>query len=122
MTNYQFWDLKYYYQVHCARQKALGKIPVTYHAFCNRLKKMNLHDAIYSPRVESQVRDRKPKVTIADKYRRRQALNDENVQYIDFENTRNVEASFQKKKQNTIKIPKPNPIRNWWYRFISFFK
>ena len=81
---------------------------------------MSLHDAIYTPRSEHSVRDKKPKITIADKYRRRQALNDENVQYIDFSDTRAVEESFRKKKTNKVGIPKPKP--SLLDRFISLFK
>ena len=101
MTNYQRCDIKYYYKIHCARQMALGLTPVCYERFAKRLKKMNLHDAIYTPRAEGKARDMKAKLepTVADKYRRRQTLNDENVQYIDFHHTITVEESFKKKRR-----------------------
>lgn len=124
MTNYQRCDIKYYYQIHCARQKALGNTPVCYERFAKRLKKMNLHDAIYTPRAEGMARDMKAKLepTVADKYRRRQTLNDENVQYLDFHHTVAVEERFKKKKKkkNKTRMPKPKPTL--LDRFLSLFK
>lgn len=122
MTNYQRCDIKYYYQIHCARQRVLGNTPVCYERFAKRLKVMNLHDAIYTPRAEGKVRDMKAKLepTFVDKYRRRQTLNDENVRYLDFHHTKAVEEVFKKKKKNKIEIPRPKPtLRD---RFISLFK
>ena len=114
MPNYQKWDIKYYYKIHCARQKALGNTPVCYAAFSKRLKKMNLHDAIYMPRVEYNVRDQSPKTPIQDTVRRRQTLKDENVMAADFYSLRKVE------KMNTIKMPKPKKtlIQKiiWWIK------
>ena len=120
MTNYQRCDIKYYYQIHCARQKVLGNTPVCYERFAKRLKKMNLHDAIYTPRVEGKARDMKAKLepTVADNYRRRQTLNDENVQYIDFRHTVAVEERF--KKKNKIEMPKPK--KKWYEKIIDLFK
>ena len=46
---------------------------------------MSLHDAIYKPRAESQVRDNKKTPTIQDNIRRRQVLNEENVMILDFD-------------------------------------
>lgn len=122
MTNYQRCDIKYYYQIHCARQKALGNTPVCYERFAKRLKKMNLHDAIYTPRAEGKARDMKAKLepTVADNYRRKQTLNDENVQYIDFHHKITVEESFKKKKRNRIEIPKPK--KKWYEKIIDLFK
>lgn len=122
MTNYQPWDIKYYYEIHCARQHVLGNTPVCYERFARRLKKMNLHDAIYTPRAEHKARDMKAKLepTVADKYRRRQTLNDENVQYLDFRHTKAVEESFKKKKKNRIEIPKPK--KKWYEKIIDIFK
>ena len=74
----------------------------------NRLKKMNLHDAIYTPRVESQVRDTN-KTPIQDAVRRKQINKEENIQILDLDHL--VEM-------NQIKMPKPRKtlfqrIREW---------
>ena len=108
MPNFHRWDLKYYYQIHCQRQKALGNTPISYSNFVNRLKKMNLHDAIYTPRVERQVRDTN-KTPIQDAVRRRQINKEENIQILDLDHL--VEM-------NQIKMPKPRKtlfqrIREW---------
>ena len=60
---------------------------------------MNLHDAIYMPRVEYQVRytDKTP---IQDAIRRRQINKEENIQILDLHHLMQVEM-------NTIKMPKP---------------
>ena len=61
--------------------------PVTYTAFSIRLKSMNLHDAIYSPRVEYNVRDMKrlKQKTIQDEIRRKQINKEENIPVLDFD-------------------------------------
>jgi len=110
MPNFQRWDLKYYYQIHCNKQKAQGNTPVNYATFTRRLKKMNLHDAIYMPRVEYQVRDTK-KTPIQDAIRRRQINKSENIQILDLDHLRKLEM-------NTIKMPKPRKtllqkVREW---------
>ena len=110
MPNFHRWDLKYYYQIQCQRQKALGNTPVSYSNFVNRLKKMNLHDAIYTPRAERQVRDTN-KTPIQDAIRRRQINKEENIQILDLDNLRKLEM-------NQIKMPKPRKtlfqrIREW---------
>ena len=122
MTNYQRCDIKYYYEIHCARQHVLGNTPVSYERFTKRLKVMNLHDAIYTPRAEGMARDMKAKLepTIADNYRRRQTLNDENVQYLDFHHTVAVEERFKKKKKDKIEMP--NPKKKWYEKIIDLFK
>jgi hypothetical protein len=81
---------------------------------------MNLHDAIYTPRAEGKARDMKAKLepTVADKYRRRQTLNDENVRYLDFHHTVAVEERF--KKKNKIEMPKPK--KKWYEKIIDLFK
>jgi hypothetical protein len=109
-TNLQRGDLKYYYQIHCNKQKAQGNTPVTYASFTRRLKKMNLHDAIYMPRVEYQVRDTN-KTPIQDAIRRRQINKEENIQILDLDNLRKLEM-------NQIKMPKPRKtllqkVREW---------
>ena len=108
MPNFQRWDKKYYYQIHCSRQKAQGNTPTSYSNFVNRLKKMNLHDAIYQPRVERQVRDTN-KTPIQDAVRRRQINKEENIQILDLDHL--VEM-------NQIKMPKPRKtllqkVREW---------
>ena len=110
MPNFQRWDLKYYYQIHCNKQKAQGNTPISYSNFVNRLKKMNLHDAIYTPRVERQVRDTN-KTPIQDAVRRRQINKEENIQILDLDHLRKLEM-------NQIKMPKPRKtlfqrIREW---------
>ena len=73
---------------------------------------MNLHDAIYMPRVEHQVRctDKTP---IQDAVRRRQINKEENIQILDLDNLKKVEKRTW--------IP-PKPKKNLWDRFISLFK
>ena len=108
MPNFQRWDLKYYYQIHCNKQKALGNTPVSYSNFVNRLKKLNLHDAIYKPRVDFQVRDA-DKYPIQDAVRRRTINRLENIQILDLDDL--IEM-------NQIKMPKPRKtlfqkIKSW---------
>jgi len=118
MPNFQRWDIKYYYQIHCQKQKALGNTPLSYSAFTNRLKKMNLYDAIHSPRVEYQVRATN-KTPIQDFIRRRQINKEENIQILDFKYMEMVEKrNFQKK--NRIQIPKPK--RTLLQKIISWIK
>jgi hypothetical protein len=33
-----------------------------------------------------------------------------------------IYTSKEAMKKNKIRMPKPKPVRNWWYRFISLFK
>lgn len=113
MPNFKRWDIKYYYQIHCQKQKAQGNTPVSYAAFTMRLKKMNLHDAIYKPRVEYNVRQ--PNGTpIQDAIRRRQTLKEENVMAADFYHLKKVE------KMNTVKMPKPK--KTLLQKIISWIK
>lgn len=116
MPKYLYWDMKYYYQIHCARQTAMWNHPIAYETFTRRLKRMNLHDAVYSPRTESQVRDinKIRKNPIQDAVRRKQIEKEENVQVI-----HPVRVAGHR-KPNRIQMPKKKPsLRN---RFISFFK
>ena len=79
-TNLQRGDIKYYYQIHCNKQKAQGNTPVNYASFTRRLKKMNLHDAIYMPRVEYNVKHRfENRNLIQDAIRRKQINKSENI-------------------------------------------
>lgn len=118
MPNFKRWDIKYYYQIHCQKQKALGNTPLSYSAFMNRLKRMNLHDAIYTPRVEYQVRAVN-KTPIQDLIRRRQINDEENIQILDFKCMEMIEKrNFQKK--NRIQIPKPK--KTLLQKIISWIK
>jgi hypothetical protein len=73
---------------------------------------MNLHDAIYRPRVESQVRKKKTTTSVEANIRRREKLNDENVMILDFDEIEKLENLNPPK----IKIPKPK--KNLLQRFI----
>lgn len=115
----QYWDLKYYYWVHCQRQKLQWLHPVTYQAFCRRLDKMTLHDAIYMPRVEYNVRYRK-KTPIQDEIRRKQINKYENIPVLDFEAIDKVLFTKREPMINTIQMPKPK--KTLLQRFISLFK
>lgn len=65
----QHGDMKYYYQIHVKKQKAKWLNPVTYENFTRRLKKMTLHEAIYKPRSEYNVRyNMRPKKTLLQKF------------------------------------------------------
>ena len=80
---------------------------------------MNLHDAIYTPRAEYQVRytDKTP---IQDAVRRRQINKEENIQILDFKYMEMVEKrNFQKKTART-QIPKPK--KTILQRIISWIK
>ena len=62
---------------------------------------MNLHDAIYMPRVEFQVKHRfYDRNLIQDAVRRRQINKEENIQILDLDH-------LQKLEMNQIKMPKP---------------
>ena len=124
MPNYDYprgyGDLKYYHKLHCIKMKAIGKIPVTYPAFVNRLKKMELKDAIEYPRVESQVRHRMYNRTpIQDNVRRMQTLKENNVQILDLDELDKILFPKQKPMAKYNMKPKKKSIRA---RFISLFK
>ncbi len=111
-----YWDLKFYYGIHVNKQKALWNKPCSYTTFVWRLRKgMNLHDAIYRPRVESQVRDRKRYPTAEDNIRRREMLNDENVMILDFDEMEKLEI-LPPKKYNM------KPQKTLLQKFLSLFK
>ena len=73
---------------------------------------MNLHDAIYTPRVEYQVKHRfENRNPIQDAVRRKQINKSENIQILDLDNLRKLEM-------NQIKMPKPRKtlfqrIKTW---------
>jgi hypothetical protein len=108
------WDLKYYHQIHCNKQKALWNHPVSYSNFVNRLRDwMNLHDAIYTPRAEWKVRHAN-KTPIQDAIRRKQINKEENIQILDLDYLMELEM------KNQIKMPKPK--KSLRVRFLDFFK
>lgn len=121
-----YWDKKFYYQIHCNRQKADGNEPLSYYWFILRLRKwMNVHDAIYKPAAKRRERwEYKP--TVEDNARRRHKLNEENVMILDFDEIDELEKkqnnlpSKPTKMPNKIKMPKPK--KTLWNRFISLFK
>ena len=123
-----YGDLKYYWELHCQKMKAKGETYVTYPAFINRLRKMELKDAIEYPRVDSQVRHRMYNRTpIQDNIRRIQVLKDEDIQILTFEEIEKAE-SFTKDPHlppNTvITMAKYNmkPKKSWWSRFLDLFR
>ena len=122
MPNFQRWDLKYYYQIHCNKQKAQGNTPVTYATFQRRLKKMNLHDAIYTPRTEYQVKHRfYDKNPIQDAIRRKQINQQENIQILDLDHLRKLEMKELKTKwKNKVVFCKPK--KSFWNRFLDLFR
>ena len=73
---------------------------------------MNLHDAIYMPRVEHQVRDAN-KTPIQDAIRRRQINKEENIQILDLDH-------LMKLEMNQIKMPKPR--KTLFQRIIEWIK
>ena len=110
--DYEYWDLKFYYSIHVARQKANGNIPLKYDQFIKRLKKMNLHDALYTPR-KAEGKVWKNKTPIQDNIRRMEKLKEQNVQIVTFEHMKKVEnkVNMKPKKKTTLLT-----------RFISIFK
>ena len=112
-TNFPIWDIKFYYGIHINRQKMLGCTPVSYPQFYRRLRSwMTLHDAIYTPRCEYNVRNHK-KHPIQDHIRRVKTLKDENVQVIDLPPIQKPMARYN------MKPPKKTTLRE---RFLSLFK
>lgn len=75
---------------------------------------MNLHDAIYMPRVEYQVKHRfYDRNLIQDAVRRKQINKEENIQILDLDHLRKLEM-------NKIKMPKPK--KSLRVRFLELFK
>ena len=132
-----YWDKKFYYNIHCNRQRADWNEPLSYYWFILRLRKwMNVHDAIYTPAAK-KTRRWEYKTTPEDNARRRQKLNEENVMILDFDEIDELEAKLREKfsedvrpmfenkipkprKQNRIQIPKPK--QSLLHRFISLFR
>lgn len=122
LNQFPYGDIKFYYGVHVNKQKANWLTPCSYNAFCYRLNHgMTLHDAIYTPRVEHQVREKNLTPTIQDNIRRRQVLNDENVMILDFDEMERLEILHPKKKPMARYNMKPKK-KSLWKRFISLFK
>lgn len=125
--NFPYWDTKFYYWIHINRQKALWNTPCTYSAFAWRLWKwMSLHDAIYKPRAEQKVRDRKRTPTIQDNIRRRQVLNEENVMILDFDEIEKAEKQIAEKllqvKPKIMAKYNMKPKKTLLQKFISLFQ
>ena len=128
-----YWDKKFYYNIHCNRQRADWNEPLSYYWFILRLRKwMNVHDAIYTPAAK-KTRRWEYKSTPEDNTRRRQKLNEENVMILDFDEIDELERKQQPveitvkqevkpivRKQNRIQIPKPK--QSLLDRFISLFR
>lgn len=108
--DYQYWDLKYYYQIHVDRQTELWNIPLKYDQFIKRLKKMNLHDAIYTPRAYAPYNKSVSKTPIQDDIRRKTKLKEENITVFSSPNFELVGTE--------IVTSKPKLLN----RFISLFK
>lgn len=130
-----YWDKKFYYNIHCNRQRADWNEPLSYYWFILRLRKwMNVHDAIYTPAAKR--RDRwEYKATPEDNARRRLKLNEENVMILDFdeidelENKQKIEPYWEsivdiieRRKKNTNRIQIPKPKQSLLDRFISLFR
>lgn len=112
----KYWDIKYYYGIHVARMQADDENPVSYPQFCLRLRSgFNLHDAVYTPRVESQVRHRKW-TPIQDDIRRKSVLNNNNIAVVDLDDL----EQYEEEKPFTPMIPKPR--QSWRRRFLSLFR
>lgn len=123
-TDFKYWDLKYYYQIHCRRQKADGNIPLKYDQFIKRLRVMNLHDAIYTPRAK-EVKIWESKTPVEDNIRRTQKLKEQNVQILDLDELIKIEHKYAKKQTKQTKTEKTEEIRpkqSLLDRFISLFR
>ena len=88
---------------------------------------MSLHDAIYYPRVEYQVRHRELKPTVEDNVRRRQKLNEENVMILDFDEIDEIERKQNHLSNNPThtmpnKIKMPKPKKSLRIRILELFK
>lgn len=131
---YQYWDLKYYYEIHCKRQKADGNIPLKYDQFIKRLRFMNLHDAIYTPRAK-EVKTWESKTPVEDNIRRTQKLKEQNIQVLDFDEIDELEQKqkiepywesivdiIERRKKNTNRIQIPKPKQSLLHRFLSLFR
>ena len=120
-----YWDKKFYYNIHCNRQRADWNEPLSYYWFILRLRKwMNVHDAIYTPAAKR--RDRwEYKATPEDNTRRRQKLNEENVMILDFDEIDELEQKYAKKQTKQTKTEKTEEVRpkqSLLDRFLSLFK
>ena len=119
-TDFPHGDVKFYYRIHVNKQKALWLQPVAYENFYRRLRKgYTLHDAIYMPRCEYNVREY-PRQPIQDWIRRVKTLREENVRVIDFEKVDKVLFPKQKKMARyNMKPKKKTTLRE---KFLSLFK
>lgn len=119
--NHVYWDMKYYYNIHVQRQKMLWNIPLTYDGFIKRVKKMNLHDAIYAQRTRP-VRRWKSPTPIQDEIRRAEKLKEENVMVVDFKELKKLEQPLHPKKTKPMANYNMKPKKSLLQRFISLFK
>lgn len=131
-----YWDKKFYYNIHCNRQRADWNEPLSYYWFICRLRRwMNLHDAIYTPCTPSYHKREEYKATVEDNTRRRQKLNEENVMILDFDEIDELEQKqkiepywesivdiIERRKKNTNRIQIPKPKQSLLDRFISLFR
>lgn len=119
----QYWDIKYYYSVHCQKMRNQNLTPVSYCNFCKRIRKMTLHDAIYMPRVEYQVKSWMKVKHKDDFIRRNLILKDENVQILTFEEIEKRETKHHlTPKQIPMAKYNMKPKKTLLQRFISLFK
>ena len=122
-TDFPHGDIKYYYQIHVKKQKERWLHPVAYENFYKRLRKWyTLHDAIYMPRCEYNVREY-PRQPIQDWIRRAKVLKDENVLILTFEEIEKVENKHHLTPK-TIPMAKYNmkPKKTLLQKFISLFQ
>lgn len=118
-TNIPHGDVKFYYKIHCQRQKSKWLHPVAYETFYRRIRSwMNLHDAIYKERVEYQVREY-PRYPIQDWIRRAKKLKDENIMLVDFEK---IDKVLFNKREYKMAHYNMKPKKSLWEKFISLFK
>lgn len=122
MTKFWYWDIKYYYGIHCDIQRSRDLTPVTYAAFRKRVKTMELADAVSMPRVEYNVRDMKKirERPIQDKIRRKQINKEENIPVLDFEQIDKV--LFNKRDYKIMANYNMKPKRSLFQRMIWWIK
>ena len=125
---YNAWDIKYFRWIHKQKQLAMWREYVSYPQFRRRLESwMTLRDAIYTPCTLCQRRYRKSKTPIQDSIRRRATLREENIQILDFDEMKKIEAMKHNIKfipcdKHWHLLPPEQPKPTFRDRFISFFK
>ena len=92
--------------------------PVCYAQFYKRITTMNLHDAIYSPRVEYRVRTKR-ETPIQDKIRRHKRLMEDNIPVLELDEL--LEKRGVLVEQKRVEVPEiPTNSFTKWFR--SLFK